>query len=149
MKIIPGHSIGDFKIGDNFFIHNSFENFKESKDGTFKSGFITIRIDEQGIINLIATDNGSYGNISTDKTFREIINEGAILLYDEFDQVFYLKNPEGLCIGKAYQNLNFEELLNSKIEYLNIYDINADKEFFIALKNSFTEISKDNLNNQV
>lgn len=78
MKIIPGHSIGDFKIGDNFFKHKTFNEFEKIKDNKFKSGFITIRVDNQGIINLVATYNGVYNNISTDKTFRQIINEGVI-----------------------------------------------------------------------
>ncbi|MBK6986361.1 MAG: hypothetical protein IPH32_17230 [Bacteroidetes bacterium] len=145
MKIIPGHSIGDFKIGDNFFDHRFFNKFIKNSDNKYKCDFITIRVDKQGIIDLVATYSGAYKNITTDKTFRQIINEGAVLLYDEFDQVFYLKEPEGLCIGKSYDNISFNDLLDSKIEYLNIFDLNSNKEFRKTLQKDFEEISIDNL----
>jgi hypothetical protein len=66
-------------------------------------------------------------------------------LYDEFDQIFYLKEPDGLCIGKEYENLGLDELLDSKIQYINIYDINANRAFWQTLKKDFEVISKSNL----
>jgi hypothetical protein len=53
MKIIPGHSIGLFKIGDNLFQHSLFEKFTETKDGKFEFENLHVRVNKEGLIDLM------------------------------------------------------------------------------------------------
>lgn len=145
MEIVPGERIGNFKIGDT--IHNQplFGKLTKVSDKIFSLDHLTIRIDSAGRIDLVSTSQGNYKGILVGKTFRQVIEEGYDLLYDEFDQVFYLKSPEGLCVGKEYENLHLLVLLNSKIQYLNIFDANADKEFWTKIKDDFQELNRSNV----
>ncbi|MDP1801498.1 MAG: hypothetical protein Q8L81_09110 [Bacteroidota bacterium] len=142
-NITPGHNIQSFVIGQRAADHPMFKEFQKITDRKFKWQDIQLRVNDAGLIDLISTRDGSFGEIATGQTFRHVIENGHNLLYDEFDQVFYLVDPGGLCIEKEYENLPITELLNSKIQYLTVFDIGLNKQFNID--NDFEKITRDNL----
>jgi hypothetical protein len=145
MDIVPGQHIEDFKIGDQLSRHRLFNKLKKKSEDKYECDHITVRTNSQGQIDLVATTIGDYNGIVPGKTFRHVIESGHTLLYDEFDQVFYLKSPDGLCIGKKYENMEFAKLLDSQIEYLNIFNINSEKEVRQTIWKDFQELDRNSL----
>jgi len=143
MDIIPGKSIGEFTLGQIASDHELFPKFNKTGENKFQWKDISLRINENGAITLISTKNGDYRGITTGKTFKQIIEAGNKLLIDDFDQIFYLKEPEGLCIEKEYENLNFNDLLNSKIQFLTVFDVEYSKKF--GMNEDFEEINHNNI----
>ncbi|NMM50892.1 hypothetical protein [Marinigracilibium pacificum] len=149
MKIVPGKQIEDYLIGDEFNSHPNYHLFTNISDNEYKLGHILIRTNKNGGIHLICTSKGNFQDINIGMTFYEIIQKGYELLYDEFDQLFYLNSQKGLCIEKKYENLRFEELLNSKIEYLTVFDTTSDYESWELISSDFDLINKKNINKHV
>jgi hypothetical protein len=141
--ITPGHHIQSFVIGQRAADHPMFKEFQKITDRKFKWQDIQLRVNDAGLIDLISTRDGSFGKIATGQTFRHVLENGHSLFFDEFDQVFYLVDPVGLCIEKEYENLPITELLNSKIQYLTVFGNDLSKQFNIA--NDFEKITSDNL----
>ena len=143
MNIEPGKCIGQFTIGDVATNDQLYSRFIKLEDNKFQFEEVSFRINDDGKIYLISTSDGNYNEIKTSQTFRQIILEGNKLFYDEFNQIFYLKNPKGLCIEKPYENLSFKNLLDSKITYLTIFDCKNFSDF--VLVNDMVEINKENI----
>ncbi|KAA3437923.1 hypothetical protein [Rufibacter hautae] len=145
MEIVPGKRIGEFKLGDRLTDSPLYSSLKKLDSNKYELENLKIRVNDSGIIDLVSTYAGEYNGITISKTFRQVIEEGNTLLYDDFDQIFYFKCPEGLSIEKEYENLPFKTLLDSKIQVLSVYDIEQDKYVWDKIKEDFLEVSKNKL----
>ena len=145
MKVEPGKRIGDFRIGEKLIDHPRFVECTKVEDKKFKWGELNIWLTEDGTIRLLSTSNGHFEDVVTGMTFRQVIAAGYELLYDDFDQIFFLNNPRGLVVEKEYENLYFSKLLDAQIRFLTVYDVSESNEAWEHFMRDFILVNKYNL----
>lgn len=145
MKILPGIGIDKYFLKASFGELSRMERFVQTSERIFRNDKFIIRIDAEGIIDLISLYNGSnydYQGISLDKTFDQVIATGRVLLFDEFDWNFYLKETEGIGLETVNKQLSLTDTLQSKIGVITVFQTD---NLWKDLKKSFDEIDIDKL----
>ena len=94
---------------------------------------------------VICDVNGKETKFKANKIigFKEITSD-FIILYDEFEFLFRIKDIKGFCFTFNNFSLSSDTFKSSKISKLIVYDIKMD-EFNDLL--GFDQISTDNINN--
>lgn len=145
MKIIPGVGIGKYFLKASFDELSEQEPFVQISEISFQNDDFIIRIDEQRKIDLLSLYNNTnyeYQGISLDATFAQVISTGRVLLFDDFDWNFYLKETEGIGLETVNKHLFLPDTLKSKIGMITVFEVDTMWKKFI---NSFEEIDKDKL----
>ena len=146
--IYPGIAFDDIHIGDTIdkFPNAKFDHELSMGQKVYKiKDEVTIRVNNQGLINWIYTNSVSpkaiYNNLRVGSKFEEIIKTTPIL-YDEFEYQFKLEGVDGLVF--SFDNFPLESLIEDggKVSYIIIHDLEMNKSDHLIFD---IKLSEENL----
>lgn len=142
--IIPSDQMGGFKIGVHFSV------FENELNALLNDGKIEARIetpsfavfDLKNIVLYYSISTGNLMKIATGVKYKGKLMEvlgigdklelllqlGYTLLYDDFDNVIFIKGIKGVCIEINSRITSLKNIQNTKVESIIIYDSILDND---------------------
>ncbi len=145
--IIPGIQLGEVRINDALdnYPNSSFIKNLSLNQKLVNWGNYTIRTNENNKINWICSTVDVVGDYKTKikigANFKNIIDD-FVLLYDDFDSLFHIKEVNGLCFTFSELPISSSNLKSNIISKLMVYDVKMDENNYLL---GLDEISTENL----